>query len=494
MRIVVILLVFFVQFICTEQLSFSAEDKTPQLSPVKGAAAELSQSLGRQFQSVESDTGETILLVVPVAPSPAVVRPPRKERSRAGVDRICVTPTAGLVLPGGDVRLCPGTYQLSDGMVIDRPAVVRGYGQVTLIGPGGSYPYKNGIYIETSDVTVSGITFENWFCGIYGNPEYVSGPYGERITISENVFRDNYDGMIGWDWTHSVVKNNQAINNQSGITLARYYRPESTVGQNVVHNNSVLMTSFPSSPVPTTGISVENNNVSPDPATHLKDIGVINNTVVYTGCREYKPECGSFGIEVNQIVRATVTGNMIYGMGTAGIFADMTNSVLSHNTIQDLWSRGYLASGLFDVEFLGWWGGGPRNNLYQDNVVALGAGPNRATIGFYGFHVFVAGWDGNVIENNAFKGLVYGYKGHLVDPTGQANQLYRNNLLDNHVQIEDLENTQYQGQLLVAKENHYSDFSKQDCNPDDQGYCQNPRTDPANWPDNSDPRAKFEPY
>ena len=379
----------------------------------------------------------------------------------------CLPVVDGLVVLGARgevVTLCPGTYQLNYGIIVDSPVTLTG--DVILIGPAQIAPPGNrpfiGIEILVSDVTVQGITLRDWEYAILGP---LNRPT-DRIRVAGNTFHNN---------DRSVVLNGNSYNIQGNTVYSGggIATESDTVLGGTVRDN-LIQTSFPS----WSGSSRDRSSVAIDIGGYLTaSRGDLIEGNVITHTRNPNDMGLVGGIITRTTEQTTVRNNYIENIfGLSGI-ALTTNSehLIENNSIQNIYSvpnyiPGFTAAGI-GIKL----GEGPgfpvALSSISHNVIYSDAGPNPHTYGIVqrgqlGATLGLGAFFFNVIGSMS-KGIVLGSGG--ISPL-ETVFVVANYFIGNSLNIDEPGRA---AEDLVVFNNFYDDFASS-CTPTIDGCCEEP--------------------
>lgn len=236
---------------------------------------------------------------------------------------------------GDTILIQPGTY---DEMVtVSEPLTIEaapGYSSPVVIDAAGE---ANGILINSSNVTIHGLTIENANdAGLLAVG--TQGTALTNLTIDDNILEDNSQtkppAAIGdWETLHlegvdnSRVVGNQVIDNlDGGIYLTDETAPTTgnVVADNIVKDNKVDCGITLAAHVP--GHGVENNIITGNQSIGNGAAGIMMATAVPGAI-----------VKGNVAVGNTVVGNGLGGIGvhTHAPGSIVENNVIVHNTVSD---------------------------------------------------------------------------------------------------------------------------------------------------------------
>ncbi|MBU0535439.1 MAG: right-handed parallel beta-helix repeat-containing protein [Nanoarchaeota archaeon] len=282
----------------------------------------------------------------------------------------CYAPYEGMVITE-TLTLCPGNYNLDNGLVMGKDNVVLDCDGANIIGPGsgigisaqGDFDLEHwaaetenlkNLSPITENLTgfvdsiafLEDITIIN--CNIEGFENGMNLTAVKNLELRDNVVHDNNAGII-YGTYYGTIADNLVYNNQNGIVGAGI---NSTLENNEVYGSNMGMI------VAGIGNSVSGNNIHDNPGTGITVGGfdnlVYNNNAknnlgndgislvyssgaeVYNNTAEFNGRAGISIIEgSNNTVSDNIMRNNRFGFGMQGLFSQGPSSgnVISNNTI-----------------------------------------------------------------------------------------------------------------------------------------------------------------
>lgn len=208
----------------------------------------------------------------------------------------------------------------------------------------------DGVFIfkNSSDVLIDGCIFEDGKFGVATGGDSAGNTNGsiERVTISNNIFRDTATEAIDINWdTHKVL-----------ITGNQFFNCCTAVAEEVIDVGGGV------SPNHCTDITITNNIIDLTTSTNVRGIRI----------KDATSATERFMVTDNTIYRSTIAAS---GSNVIGIFVEIANDgVISNNYIENC-ERGiaFSDSGCVDVVV----SGNTIKNIVKDGILLSGAGTHE---------------------------------------------------------------------------------------------------------------------
>ena len=347
--------------------------------------------------------------------------------------------------------VCPGTYNLRYGFVVNGPATVDGSG-AKIIGPGSQFPRNAAILVASNNVTLTNFNIASWFYGIYASDSPTNSKCCNNIEISKNILSNNTYGIYIAPALNSIIKNNtittsNLANGVFGIVISSGF--QNPVKSLVISKNTITSGSANSFAL-AIGVGGSNN-----PSRPAQNVVIKDNILYYNGCKTTYFFCFGEGVLTQNTFSSQINNNTLDGFGAApAIQFDGRNNMITGNTIKNFWGKSvglgaaFYSAGITNYSY-------KQNNTISGNTAVADSILNKYTIGYSnaGDKNFPS-LGGNQISKNKFIGFAIGYNGGVVSNQSVADILQMNNFIKNKISIEEDPKTAFK---IIAVKNYYSD-------------------------------------